>query len=118
MGGTGFSKERAEEHIRKYGPGVLKEVIKMPLVNINSVLEQYSEGAPDIFYIDVEGLDLAILETLDFSRFRPVLFCVETGIFGSFDVNEGTYDLMQRHDYVLRANTYTNSIFIDNKLLV
>jgi FkbM family methyltransferase len=113
-----FSKERADEHIRKYGPGILKEVIKIPLVNINSVLEQYFEGAPDIFSIDVEGLDLAILETLDFSRFRPALFCVETGIFGSFDVNEGTYDLMQRHDYVLRANTYTNSIFIDNKLLV
>lgn len=77
-----FSKERADEHISKYGPAVLKEVIKIPLVNINSVLEQYFEGAPDIFSIDVEGLDLAILETLDFSRFRPALFCVETGVFG------------------------------------
>jgi FkbM family methyltransferase len=112
-----FSKERADEHIRKYGPEVLKEVIKMPLVNINSVLEQNFEKAPDIFSIDVEGLDLAILETLDFSRFRPVLFCVETGIFGSTHVEEGISGLMQQHDYVLRANTYTNSIFIDSKLL-
>jgi hypothetical protein len=113
-----FSKERADEYISEYGPAVLKEVMKMPLVNINTVIEQNFENAPDIFSIDVEGLDLAILETLNFSRFRPALFCVETGVFGSFDVNEGIHALMQANNYVMRANTFTNSIFIDNRLLV
>lgn len=113
-----FSKERTDEYIEKYGPEILKEVMKMPLVNINSVLEQNFENAPDIFSIDVEGLDLAILETLDFSRFRPALFCVETSIFGTFDVDEGIPALMHDNGYVMRANTYSNSIFIDKELLV
>lgn len=112
-----FSKERADRYIAKYGRQILKEVVKMPLVNINNVLEEHFNETPNIFSIDVEGLDLAILETLDFERFRPNLFCIETSVFDTFNVNEGIPELMKSRDYVLRANTYTNSIFIDNRLL-
>ena len=113
-----FSKEWADKYLAEYGPGVLKEVVKMPLVNINRVLAEQFGTAPDVFSIDVEGLDYDILRTLDFNRFRPKLFCVETGVFGSFDVNEGIPALMAGQGYVMRANTYTNSLFIDGELLV
>lgn len=112
-----FSKTRADEYIAEHGPGILKEVVKMPLININTVLGEHFEGGPDLFSIDVEGMDLAILETLDFERFRPRVFCIETGVFGGFDVNDGIHGLMRQQGYVLRANTFTNSIFIDSDLL-
>jgi FkbM family methyltransferase len=52
-------------------------VIKMPLVPINRIIEENFHGkAPDFLSIDVEGLDLAILKTLDFQRFRPKVLCV------------------------------------------
>ena len=112
-----FSKEWADKYIAEYGPGILKEIVKMPLVNINRVLEEHFETGPNIFSIDVEGLDYDILKTLDFERFRPSLFCMETGVFGSFNVNEGIPALMAEQGYLMRANTYTNSIFIDEALL-
>lgn len=112
-----FSKEWADKYIAEYGPAILKEVVKMPLVNINRVLEEHFQAGPHIFSIDVEGLDYDILKTLDFERFRPSLFCVETGVFGSFNENEGIPALMAEQGYVMRANTYTNSIFIDEALL-
>ena len=42
-----FSKERVDAYIEKYGPGILKEVVKMPLVNINQVLEEHFTGHVD-----------------------------------------------------------------------
>lgn len=112
-----FSKEWADKYVAEYGTGILKEVVKMPLVTINRVLEEHFHAAPHIFSIDVEGLDYEILKTLDFERFRPSLFCVETGVFGSFNENEGIPALMAKQGYVMRANTFTNSIFIDEALL-
>ena len=93
-----FSKEWADKYIAEYGPAILKEVVKMPLVNINRVLEEHFQAGPHIFSIDVEGLDYDILKTLDFERFRPSLFCVETGVFGAMMdvelVNDGPVTLI------------------------
>ena len=112
-----FSKGRADRYIQEYGPDILKKVIKMPLVNINEVLEKYFTEAPNIFSIDVEGLDLDILKTLDFERFRPNIFCVETSVFGTFNVNTEISAFMEAKGYIMRANTFSNSIYIDNLLL-
>lgn len=112
-----FSKERADKYIEEYGPNVLKEVLKMPLVNINEVLEQNFTKGPNLFSIDVEGLDLDILKTLDFGRFRPDLFCVESSEFGTFKINNEVSDFMQTNGYTICASTYVNTIFVDNRLL-
>ena len=112
-----FSRERADKYIKEYGPNVLKEVLKMPLVNINEVLIQNFKKTPNLFSIDVEGLDLEILKTLDFGRFRPDLFCVETSEFGTFKVNNEVSDFMQTNGYIICASTYVNTIFVDNRYL-
>lgn len=110
-----FSKDRADEYVKEYGPGILKEVIKMPLVNINEVLEKNFKKAPNIFSIDVEGLDLDILKTLDFKRYRPDLFCVESSKFGTFKVKDDVSDFMQTKGYSACASTYVNTMYIDNR---
>ena len=112
-----FSKERVDEYIKKYGPDILKEVVKMPLVNINQVLEEHFTDTPNIFSIDVEGLDLDILKTLDFERYRPNLFCVETSVYGTFHVDDEITNFMETKGYTMRANTFTNSIYVDKQLL-
>jgi hypothetical protein len=69
----------------------------------------------------VEGLDLAILKTLDFHRFRPKVICAET-IEGVWDGPVPIMDLqitnfLTEKGYEPRAMTYLNTIYIDKALL-
>ena len=43
----------------------------MTSLNINVLIGEYFHKAPDLISIDTEGLDLDILKSLDFNRFRP-----------------------------------------------
>lgn len=93
----------------------VEKVIKMSLVPINSILEKYfHEKSPDFISLDVEGLDLEILESLDFNKFQPLVICVETL---SYDENQQSFKLTNIIDYMLTKNydiyadTRVNTIF-------
>lgn len=108
-----FSREQAEALAAKYGAAGAYQVLKMPLIGINRVIGEHFQGrAPDLISIDTEGLDLMILRSLDFSRFRPALVCAELRC----DVHKTEreiQDLMQSHDYAIGAQNYQNAIFVD-----
>jgi hypothetical protein len=113
-----FSKAQADELVRLRGPGTIEAVLELPLRNINTVLdENFPNGGPDFFSIDIEGLDLPILQTLDFSRHRPKVFCIETSMVGTGRVDERILSLMQQKGYVVRGGTFVNTIFVDAALL-
>jgi FkbM family methyltransferase len=106
-----FVKEEAEKR-------QIVKVVKMPLVNVNKVMAEHcGKKGPDFFSIDVEGLDFDILKTLDFARFRPAIFCVETVVYGTTDLEQEVIDFMASKGYVARAQTLPNSIFIDRNIL-
>ena len=71
---------------------------------------------PDLVSLDVEGLELDILRSIDFSENRPHVFCIETlsyaGGDGSGVKNPEIHDLMFENGYMLYADTYINSIFV------
>ena len=71
---------------------------------------------PDLVSLDVEGLDLDILRSIDFSRYRPHVFCVETvsyaGGDGSGIKSPEIHALMLQNGYRLYADTYINSIYV------
>jgi Methyltransferase FkbM domain len=67
----------SEAAARRKTESVVERVLKMPLININRLIAENLASAPDLLSIDVEGLDTAILKTLDLSRFRPAVICVE-----------------------------------------
>jgi hypothetical protein len=64
----------------------------------------------------IEGLDKAILDTVDWGRYRPACVCVETITYETqrqpIKMQE-VIDLMRRHDYMVYADTFINTIFID-----
>ncbi len=72
--------DAAEAHaIEKMGKVGIERVLELPVRPVNAVLaEHFAAAAPDFVSLDVEGLDLAILRSFDFSRWRPKVFCVET----------------------------------------
>jgi FkbM family methyltransferase len=92
-------------------------VVKMPLVNINKVLAQNFDTAPDFFSIDVEGWDLQILQSLDFQKYRPKILCVETVVYGSTRVVAEIGEFMATQRYVARAQTLPNTIYVDENVL-
>jgi len=114
-----FSKEEARhwEEVGMKGLGKIpvEKVIKMPLVPVNNILDKYfNNAAPNFISLDVEGLDLAILKSLDFNRYKPEVICVETL---GYDSNQQSFKLndiiayMLTKDYEVYADTRVNTIF-------
>lgn len=100
-----FSKDQAEKWKAQLGPAFVKEVRKMPLLDINDVLKGHFDAAPTLFSVDAEGMDLGILQTLDFERWRPKMFCVETSVVGSWDASPDILKLMKAKRYQVREGT-------------
>jgi FkbM family methyltransferase len=53
------------------------EFHKVPLLRLSDVCEQYASGEIHFLKIDVEGFEKAVIEGMDFSRYRPWILVVE-----------------------------------------
>ena len=86
--------------------------LEVRVMGINEILGDVCERVPDFVSIDVEGMEMPMLEALDFSRFRPAVFCIET-----LDLTGGKQqepiDLLTGQDYAVVADTWVNTIFVD-----
>jgi sucrose-6-phosphate hydrolase SacC (GH32 family) len=91
----------------------------MPLLGINHVISNYFTECPDFISIDVEGWDLQILKTLDFEKYNPAVFCVETLAYnndGSTYKIKEIYDFLNGQGYFPYKETYANTIFLNRNL--
>jgi FkbM family methyltransferase len=112
-----FSKEDAARY-ESYGNQKIEEIVKIPLVTINAIMEEHFTTCPNFVSLDVEGLDFEILRSLDFSRFRPQVFCIETLTYTE-DKSEKKIpeitELMRSRGYFAYADTYINTIYVEEK---
>lgn len=108
-----FSEKEAK--IRESESGIkVKKAVKIELRNINDVISAHFNNCPNLISIDVEGLDFKILQSLDFNRFRPEVFCIETISFSTKNKEEKlTYiiDYLNTKGYFSYADTHVNTIF-------
>ena len=113
-----FSKDEAE-FIESQGTYKIERVVSVPLININTIIENYFVKVPNFISIDIEGMDYLILKSFDFSRYRPTIFCAETLKYDEHrrgpKIKE-IIDLMVDNDYFIYADTHLNTIFLDKKL--
>ena len=114
-----FDKAEAEHQVKTTGGRVaIKEVRKMPLLNVNDVMGEHFNGkAPTFLSIDAEGWHLAILKSIDFKRFRPQVICVETLVSGELREIPEIPALLRTKGYVARGASFPNTIFVEAKLL-
>jgi FkbM family methyltransferase len=113
-----FSKEEADHQVEvTAGKVAIRQVIKMPLLDINEVMAEHFKGAPSYLSIDAEGLHLAILKTIDFGRFRPKVICVETLVSGTNRLIPEIPAFMETQEYVVRGQTFVNTLFVDSRIL-
>jgi FkbM family methyltransferase len=70
-----FSQEEALK-IESYGSNKIEEIIQVPLIKVNSLIENNFSNKPNFISIDVEGLDFEILKSFDFEKYSPEVFCI------------------------------------------
>lgn len=99
---------------------VTEEII-VTTVSFNDIVDRYLGAPPTILSIDLEGMDVKVIKSIDFSRFRPFLIVVETIEYDTKlaygTKNEDISNLMQSLNYDEYAFTGINSIFIDKERL-
>jgi FkbM family methyltransferase len=113
-----FSKEEAERQVKvSNGTEIIKKVIKMPLLDINQVMAEHFRRAPAFLSVDTQGLELAILKTIDYRRFRPEVICAETLVTGTNKMIPEIAAFMETQGYVVRGMSFVNTIFVDSKII-
>jgi hypothetical protein len=113
-----FDKAEAEHQVKATGGRVsIKEVRKLPLLDVNDVIAQHFEGAPAFVSIDAEGWHFAILKAIDYKRFRPKAICIETLVSGENKTIAEIPRFMETQGYVARGGSFVNTIFVDSRLV-
>lgn len=114
-----FSSEEVE--VRKKNGIDIERKIKVPLVNINDIIENnFDNNSLDILSIDVEGLDEEIIRSLNFEKYSPKVICIESIRFGESDRSqkENTIiDFVKSKNYEVYADTFVNTIFCRKDIL-
>lgn len=112
-----FSREDAERMV-SYGNEKIEQVISIPLISFDEVVRKYLASCPNLVSLDVEGLDLAILQSIDFTLYRPQVFCVETLTYTENKTEQKimpTIEFMLDNGYFIYGDTFINTIFVDKQ---
>lgn len=87
--------------------------LRVPVVPLKQVLDEHlpAETTIDFLTVDVEGMDLDVLLSNNWSRYRPRFILVE--IKGSLaEVHSNPiHEMLNQHDYRLEGKTLKTAIF-------
>ena len=101
----------------KKGHKIVKKV-ETRISTWKEMLQENDVTKIDFLSLDVEGLDLEILKSIDWSGVRPKIICVETQSFGTAGENSGLWsveDFLRERGYAVAGMTPINKIFVDEK---
>jgi FkbM family methyltransferase len=110
-----FSRKDAER-MASYGNEKIEKVITIPLISFGEVVTKQLSACPNFVSLDVEGLDLAILKSIDLIKYRPQVFCVETLTYTEDKTEKKileTIEFMLDNGYFIYGDTFVNTIFVD-----
>jgi len=113
-----FSRDEAERY-QKYKNQKIEHIIQVPLIPINEIISDYFSFYPNFISLDVEGLDFAILQSLDFKKYRPEVFCVETLTYTEDNTETKIQEIIEfmiSKGYMAYADTYINTIFVEENI--
>ena len=111
-----FSREQADQLVaRSRGHYSIEKVIKVPLLNINEVMREQWNKAPNVLSVDTEGFDLPILRSIDFKRFRPDVIVAETGELGGHRLEVEILEFLVQQGYQVRGGSFVNTVFVDRR---
>lgn len=87
------------------------ETLELPVLPLKDIFEKYyPDKKVDFISVDVEGFDLEVLKSNDWSKYRPVFVILEI-LRGKEDL----IDYMSSINYSMAYNNWTNGIFLDQE---
>jgi FkbM family methyltransferase len=110
-----FDKEEAQKRAAS-GKFKLTATVKVQLVDINTLIRDQFDKYPDLLSLDIEGLDLSVLKTLDFERYPIPVICVETCQYSETHIRPKDPTIAAfvcAKGYEIYADTYINTIFVN-----
>jgi FkbM family methyltransferase len=96
----------------------LKKIVKVQLKSINSIISENFQSFPDLLSIDIEGLDLPVLKTLDYDKYPIPIICAETHEYSTTHIkvkNRNIENFLTTKGYFVYADSYINTIFVNTK---
>ena len=111
-----FSNETAESY-QNYGSNKIEKIIPIKLLPIENILDKYTNRPINFVSLDTEGHDLEILKNFCFSKYKPEVFCIETLTYTEDKTEKkipAIINLMENNGYFVYADTYINTIFVNN----
>ncbi len=97
----------------------IKKIIDVPVLPLSEVLEEHANNREiDILSVDTEGYDMEVLESNDWTRFRPNFVIIETLEYEKNKkgkkLNHIFDPFMESKNYKKIADTYINTIYEKN----
>lgn len=94
-------------------------VTKVEMMSLPAVIEQFCRGSfPDFMSLDVEGMELPILRSIDFDKSCPKIICVEIADYSPIGAGRRRTelaDVLEDKGYYEYANTNLNAILVQNQ---
>jgi FkbM family methyltransferase len=107
-----------EEALKREKSGVYSILRKDRILTktINTLILENFDRYPDFLSIDIEGLDLDVLKSLDYTKYPIPVICVETCIYSENHIrpkDKSLEEFMTSIGYFVYADTYINTIFVN-----
>jgi FkbM family methyltransferase len=104
-------------HARRTEGWAIRDKIPVRITPLSTILGEHGVAHIDFLNIDVEGLDLQVLKSIDWQRHAPSVIAVEVRTDDVLDV--GTTDVhafLSQKGYSLAAKTLRTAIYRTNRL--
>lgn len=96
----------------------LSHIEKVNVTTIDAVINKHFNGVfPDFLSMDTEGMDMQILQSINFQKSAPKIICVEAADYspiGSGERRTELIDFLVSKGYYEYANTNLNAIMVRN----
>lgn len=89
--------------------------IKIQVMRLEEILQQYFAKLPDYISLDVEGIDFEVLKSFDFDTYPAPVWVVETIDYSPNHIKTKNWEMiefMKAKGYFVYADTYINTIFV------
>lgn len=115
---NGFSKELSQERSKGNNPYYVKDVIKVKVFPLAQILDDYHQGQEiDFLSVDVEGLDLQVLRSNNWEKYRPKYVLAELLQSSLYNLwNHEVSLFMKKNYYDIYAKQVNTVIFRDQRI--
>lgn len=111
-----FDKATAENFVSSHPEFSILSEIPIQVMTVNQIVETHAGGVfPDFMSIDVEGLDISVVQSMDCSKSKPKLICIEYITGDDIDRHEEIKAIMAGMDYFCAFKTVGNAFFVDSR---